>query len=82
MRGTLSDDTYTKKEDESNKLRLGGGSWTINLDELPDEAQTIRYVTSLRAYAIGRDDAFEHGFVRQLGGENKLVVPLKFWWVE
>lgn len=82
MRGTLIDDCYTKREDESNKLRLGGGSWTINLDDLPDEAQTIVYKTVSGTYVIGRADAFTHGFVRQLGGENKLVVPLKFWWVE
>lgn len=82
MRGVLVDDCYTKKEDEANKLRMGGGSWSINLDELPDEAQTIVYKTPLRTYAIGRDDAFTHGFARNLGGENKLVVPLKFWWVE
>lgn len=82
MHGTLIDDCYTKKEDESNKLRLGGRSWSINLDELPEHAQTICYKTVLETYVIGRDDAFRHGFVRQLGGENKLVVPLKFWWVE
>lgn len=82
MHGTLLDDSYTKKEDKANMLRMGGGAWSINLDELPDEAQTIIYKTVLETYVIGRDDAFKFGFVRQLGGENKLVVPLKFWWVE
>lgn len=80
MRGILKDGIYTKREDEKNKLRMGDGSWSINLDELPSEGvRLIEYVTPLDNYVITREDAMKYGFTRMLGGEKKLVVPLKCW---
>lgn len=72
-------DQWLKYEKEQDKLRIGGGSWSINLDELPDEAETIVYVTEDYGYRISVMGAKLRGFVRVLGGEQKLVVPLKFW---
>jgi hypothetical protein len=77
--GTLIDGIYTKHEDEANKLRLGRGSWSINLEELPEETQLIEYVTPLTSYVISREDAEQYGFIKILGGERKLIVPLKKW---
>lgn len=80
MRGVLKDGIYTKREDEKNKLRMAGGSWSINLDELPSEGvRLIEYITPLTNYVITREDAMKFGFVRMLGGEKKLVVPLSCW---
>lgn len=79
MRGTLKDGIYTKHEDEDQKLRMGGGSWSINLDELPEGTQVIEYITPKTSYVISKGDARRHGFVRVLGGEKKLIVPLKWW---
>lgn len=81
MRGNLNGSIYTKKEDEKQQLRLGGMSWTINLADLPKEATLIEYITPISRYVISREDAFAHGFIRNLGGEDKLIVPLK-WWTE
>jgi len=71
--------TYLKREQESQKLRIGGGSWSINLDELPPTAKQIKYITEEGTYQISVDDALAHGFERMLGGERKLVVPLGKW---
>lgn len=79
MRGTFKDGVYTKKEDESQKLRMGGGSWSINLDELPVGTKIIEYITPFERYAISMEDAFKHGFTRMLGGEKKLIIPVKCW---
>lgn len=79
MRGILKDKIYSKHEDEQQQLRIGGNSWTINLDELPDDAVLIEYITNSSRYVINRDVAFDKGFVRTLGGEKKLVVPIKYW---
>ena len=69
-----------KKEKESAKLRMGGGSWTINLDKYDlSKYEEIQYITPKCTYRISRADAVEHGFTRYLGGENKLVVPVKHW---
>jgi len=79
MRGILHDHIYTKYEDDQQQLRLGGNSWTINLQDLPADAVLIEYITPSTRYVINRYDAFKHGFVRKLGGEDKLIVPLKWW---
>lgn len=68
-----------KKEKESGKLRMAGGSWTINLEELPELIDQIVYITPKHTYTINRADAFEYGFVRYFAGEKKLVVPLNHW---
>lgn len=77
--GTLKDNVWVKKEQEINRLRLGGGSWSINLDELPESAFVIKYETAVDTYRITRAQAFDHGFIRVLAGERKLVVPIKYW---
>lgn len=79
MRGVLKDNIYTKHEDDQQQLKMGGNSWSINLADLPEEAVLIEYVTPTTRYVINRYDAFKHGFERTLGGEQKLVVPLKWW---
>lgn len=79
MRGTLTGKIYTKNEDDNQQLHLGGESWTINLQELPGEAEIIEYITPTSRYVISRQDALKYGFIRNLGGEDKLVVPLKRW---
>lgn len=77
--GTVEGSKLVKHEKESSKLRMGGGSWTINLDTLPEHVTDIEYVTDKATYRISRSEAFENGFVRILAGEKKLVVPLHFW---
>ena len=79
MRGILKDGIYTKYEDEANKLRLGGGSWSINLEELPSGTKLIEYITQSTTYVISREEANQHGFTKVLGGETKLVVPISQW---
>jgi hypothetical protein len=81
MRGVLKNGIYTKKEDENQKLRMGGGAWSINLEEIPKGTQIIEYITPKDRYLIGYDEAMEKGFIRMLGGEKKLIVPLKLWQV-
>lgn len=70
---------YVKNEDEKEKLRIGGGSWTIKIDELTDEIELIVYITDKGKYGIKRARAEEKGFVRTFNGEEKLVVPVKEW---
>lgn len=79
MRGIFQDGIYTKHEDDKQKLFMGGGSWSINLKDLPTTVQLIEYMTPTTSYVITREEAFRHGFIKSLGGEDKLVVPLKFW---
>lgn len=79
MRGTVKGRIYTKYEDENQKLSMGNGSWSINLEELPPDTELIEYITEDITYVIRRKIAFKHGFVKILGGEKKLVVPLKWW---
>lgn len=70
----------TKKEDEKNKLRMGGTSWSINLDRYKiQDYKLVEYITPLATYKIAVDKALKVGFIRVLGGERKLVVPEKFW---
>lgn len=77
--GQLKGDTWVKHEKEKDILRMGGGSWTINLDELPIGAMNVEYWTGSDVYTISLPDAHEHGFIRVMGGERKLIVPLKHW---
>lgn len=79
MRGVLHDNIYTKNESDQQQLQMGGGSWSVNLDDLPEEAILIEYVTPTTSWVIHRHDAFTHGFIRELNGESKLIVPLKWW---
>lgn len=77
--GYLQDGIFVKKEKERDKLRMADGAWSINLDELPLEAVAIRYITEKYIYTIETEVAHLKGFTRILGGEPKLVVPLKYW---
>lgn len=71
---------YIKHEDEKNKLRMGGGSWTINLKEVDlSTTPKIGFVTNKGVYRISAEKAIENGFERTLGGERKLVVPIEYW---
>lgn len=75
--------TFIKKEKESGKLRMGGGSWTINLSTLPQDFDLIKYITEAHQYEIKRQDAFSKGWImRTKQNEEKLVVPIKFWSVK
>ncbi len=76
---TIKDDVLIKREKEQDKLRIGGGSWSINLDQLPVSVKSFEYVTSKYTYKIAIEDAYDHGFIRILGGEKKLIVPIKHW---
>jgi hypothetical protein len=81
MHGIVKDNIYVKYESDQQQLELGGNSWTIDLQELPQDIMLIEYITPKTRYVITRTDAFKHGFIRKLGGEDKLIVPLK-WWAE
>jgi len=80
MIGNIIGKTYVKREKETSLLRIGGGSWTIKLDELEGrDVQHVRFITDAIVYGITIDDAIRFGFERELGGERKLVVPVKHW---
>jgi hypothetical protein len=80
MVAILDGDTLLKKEKENSKLRMGGGSWSINLDKQDlIKIKTIIYQTEKHTYTISTKDAMDHGFIRILGGEKKLVVGEKYW---
>ena len=83
MHGKIISDTYIKYEDEKQKMRMGGGSWSVKLDELIGDVKEIVYVTIEGRYKIRMDIAIARGFERSFntknGLENKLIVPIKFW---
>jgi hypothetical protein len=83
MHGFIDGNMYVKKEFEKHKLRMGGKeklSWTINLDEINNkDVKQIVYFTEKTIYRISYDKAHQKGFIKKLGGENKLVVPIKYW---
>jgi len=80
MHGTIDNGYYIKKESEKDKLRMSGGAWTINLDEINNkDIINIVYFTESYIYRITYKKAQEKGFVKHLAGELKLIVPLKFW---
>lgn len=76
---TVKGTVLVKKEKESSKLRMGGGSWTINLDNLPELIDRFEYITEKAKYTIDREKAFEVGWTLVLQGEKKLVVPISNW---
>ncbi len=83
MHGIIVNKTYTKKESEKDKLRLGGGCWTINLAEISGyEIEKIEYLTSDKLYSISFNDAMKKGWVRNFQGEMKLIVPIRYWEVK
>jgi len=83
MYGHIENKIYYKIEDESQLLRLGGGSWTINLKEISGQnIEKIEYITPKRTYFITLSDAMKKGFVRNFQGELKLIVPLRAWGIK
>ena len=80
MHGTVDGGFYVKKESEKDKLRMSGGSWTINLDEINNKDITkIVFFTESYIYRISYSRAQEKGFIKHLAGELKLIVPIKYW---
>lgn len=83
MRGWITDKTYRKNEQEDGKLKIGGGSWTINLQEIYGKPiNRIEYITPKAIYSIDYQEAVSVGFVRTFQGEAKLIVPIKYWQVK
>ena len=84
--GKVVDDVYIKYEDEKQILRMGGGSWSIKLDEIGNLVKEIVYITKKAKYRIDRETAIAKGFIRNMSTngvmEEKLVVPIKNWDVE
>ena len=80
MKQFIKDGVLTKYEKESSKLRMGGGSWTINLDKVSlDFLTKVVYITNRYKYSIHTVDALNKGWIKILGGENKLIIPLRHW---
>ena len=77
--GFIIDETYYKHEKESGKLRMCGGSWTINLKEINDSISLVKFKTEKAVYEIQLSLAERKGFVRKFNGEPKLIVPIKYW---
>ncbi len=76
----ITDQTLIKHEKETGKLRMNGGSWTINLDKFPIDTYTkIVYITEKFRYEIDTTCALNNGFIKNFRGENKLIVPIKHW---
>jgi hypothetical protein len=89
MHGFIENKIYIKKETEASKLRMNGGAWTINLMEIGQLVdkhgypEKMRIITEKHIYEIDYVDAFrENSFVKILGGEMKLVIPIKSWKVK
>lgn len=85
MKYTLKNNILHKYEKEESILRMiPGGAWTINLQKwnLDDGISGIIYETTDRIYKISTTEAVAHGKIGYLGGEKKLIVPLKYWTIE
>ena len=80
MHGFIVNGVYTKREDEKQKLRIAGGSWTINLAEIAGEdIKLFVYKTPKFIYEIESETAYKRGFIRRFKDEAKLIVPIKYW---
>jgi len=79
MYGKIVGDTYFKHEFEKTKLRMAGGSWSLNMAELNDDVTDIVFTTQKGIYRIKYKKAKEKGFYRTFQEEVKLVVPEKYW---
>ena len=81
--GKVVGNSYIKHEDEKQMLRMGGGSWSIKLDEIGDLVKEIVYITKKAKYRIDRETAIAKGFIRNMSTngviESKLIVPIKHW---
>jgi len=55
-------------------------SWTLNLDVVANQDfKTIIYLTPTTKYTITKDKAWEKGNFDVLKGENKLVIPCRYF---
>ena len=80
MKYFIKDKTLTKYEKESGKLRMSGGCWTINLTKISLESfSKVVYITERYRYEIDKVWALENGFIKNFRGEDKLIVPIKYW---
>lgn len=85
MHGKYVNGIYEKIESERDRLRIGNGSWTINLEEInrltvrKGKINLIRYITEEAVYEITPEQAKLKGFRMTLGDELKLVVPAIHW---
>ena len=80
MIGTIINDTYVKNEKENGKLRMAGGAWSIPWKICCKvHVSNILYRTPKVLYTITMDKALQSGFALTLGGEAKLVVPIRHW---
>ena len=78
--GYIKEKTYYKNESEEQKLRMGGGSWTISLKDIEEEdINRIQYTTEEHIYQISYEDAIRTGWETTFKKEQKLVVPIKNW---
>lgn len=79
--GAITKGVYTKYERESDKLRMGNGSWSIPFSVVRNPlVNKIIYRTDKADYEISRFDANEYGWqLLTQSQELKWVVPLKFW---
>ena len=82
MHGYVKENVYFKYENEDKKLRMGGGSWSINMGEVPATVDLVVYTTDLATYSIKMTEARKHGFIKSFQDEVKLIVPLEYWEVE
>lgn len=78
-KGFVSGDSYYKYENEKGKLRMFGGSWSINLAFVSADVKQFIFETDKAVYVIDKDTAFKSGIRRVLGGEEKLVIPIRLW---
>ena len=77
--GKIIDGTYFKTEQESGRLRMHGGSWTIPTKIL-SKIRHVKYRTESAVYTISVNDALVYGHeMPTKQGEQKLVVPVKHW---
>ena len=61
----ITDQTLIKHEKETGKLRMNGGSWTVNLDKFPIVAyNNIVYITEKYKYEIETTWALKNGFIK------------------
>ena len=81
--GKVVDGVYIKSEDEKQILRMGGGSWSIKLDEINGLVKEIIYITNKAKYKIDKETAIAKGFIRNMSTkgiiESKLIVPIRHW---
>ena len=89
MKYQIKDRVLTKFEKEKGKLRFikPNGAWTINLDNISEcilktEIDTFIWSTEKNTYTIPSITAFNKGFIREMGGERKLIVPINKHYME